>query len=78
MGLIRLVLLVLLLWVVWLLIRRTLAALRPPQRRNPEEAQRMVRCLRCGVHVPEQHALWHEDRTFCSREHQHAWFREHG
>ena len=77
MGLIRVLLILLLLWVIWMLIRRTLTALRPPSRPEPGEGERMVRCLHCGVHVPEREAIWREERAFCSDRHQQAWLKRH-
>ena len=78
MGLIRLLLLLLLAWVIWQLIRKALV--RPTDRQPPAESgmngQRMVRCQQCGVHVPEALALWHDDRSFCSKEHQHDWLEQ--
>ena len=77
MGLIRILLILLLLWVIWSLARKTLAALRPPPPPPAGQAQPMVRCLHCGVHVPEQEAIWREERTFCSHEHHQAWLKKH-
>lgn len=32
-------------------------------------AARMVRCVRCGLHVPETEAVRRGEEPFCSREH---------
>lgn len=32
-------------------------------------AARMVRCVHCGLHVPENEAVRRGDDAFCSREH---------
>jgi uncharacterized protein len=46
---------------------------KPPARRpSRRPAQRMVRCARCGIHVPEAEAVGDGERLFCSVEHQRA------
>jgi len=35
----------------------------------PPKPQPMVRCARCGVHVPQAEALPHDNRWYCSRAH---------
>jgi uncharacterized protein len=30
----------------------------------------MVRCARCGLHVPEREALQHAGRYYCSAQHK--------
>jgi uncharacterized protein len=36
----------------------------------PRDAERMVSCARCGVHLPESEALESEGRRYCSEEHR--------
>ena len=36
----------------------------------PPEAEAMVRCARCGVHLPRGEALMSRQRFFCSAEHE--------
>lgn len=73
MGLIRLIIIALLIWLVWRLISSTLQTLKPRPPAKNDQAPKMVRCLHCGVHVPEHDARWDQDRSFCSEEHRHAW-----
>ena len=44
---------------------------RPKTRHPPTAAksQPMVRCARCGMHVPQGEALAHDNRWYCSRDH---------
>lgn len=52
-----------------------------PQRPTPraeEQAEPMVRCAQCGVHVPRASALQHEQRWYCSRAHLQQDSKPHG
>lgn len=67
--LLRAFILGLLLWLVWRwLIRprrqKPVAGMRPPG------VQNMVRCARCGLHVPEPEALQQAGRYYCSEQHR--------
>jgi len=44
---------------------------RPKKPRSPAAAksQPMVRCARCGMHVPQDEALAHDNRWYCCRDH---------
>lgn len=68
MGLFRLLFwLALIAAAFWLWRRFT----RPPQQRTgaAEQAQPMVRCAHCGVHIPRLHALPQDERWYCSQAH---------
>jgi uncharacterized protein len=64
------------------MIVRTL--LRTPGRKRPDEPGRikqqgaMVRCARCGVHVPQFDAYRSGNRMYCSRDHALADSRPSG
>lgn len=64
----RLLFLIALFTLAWWLWR---SFTRPKQVRPPAapREQAMVRCARCGVHVPQTEALAHDNRWYCSREH---------
>ncbi|MCQ4347567.1 hypothetical protein NGA35_09080 [Pseudomonas stutzeri] len=64
----RLLILIALLALAWWLWQRFTRPQRP-RPPAPPEAQPMVRCARCGVHVPQAEALAHDDRWYCSRAH---------
>lgn len=42
---------------------------RAAQRARSAAAQDMVRCARCGVHLPKDEALWKAGRSYCSQAH---------
>jgi uncharacterized protein len=58
-------------FVLWLMLGR-----RPPARRrdarSPGQAQPMVRCAHCGVHLPRNEALLLGDQAYCSSAHRDA------
>ena len=65
-----LVLILLVVLAVWL-VRRALRAAssdRAPQARSPEVGD-LVRCARCGVHLPRSEARQAEGRLYCGEEH---------
>jgi len=68
------VLILLLVLAVWL-IRRALAASRNKENREGARGQAssaggdLVRCARCGVHLPRAEALLAGGDTFCGEEH---------
>lgn len=78
-GLIRLVIIIALVWLVWRLIKKTLAGRGTPARRQdkPGGPEKMVRCAKCGVHVPEGQAFFHKHLSFCSQEHQQEYLEDH-
>ena len=64
----KLIMLVAVLALAWWLIRRALRELRkdvPP----PVAAEDMVRCSRCGVHLPRSESVSSADKPYCSEEH---------
>ena len=68
--LLRAIILGLLLWLVWMAWRRVTRRRGIDSRQPPPSAQHMVRCARCGLHVPEREALQHAGRYYCSAQHQ--------
>ncbi|MDH0896109.1 MULTISPECIES: PP0621 family protein [unclassified Pseudomonas] len=53
---------------VWLW-RRFKRPARPAARPREEQASPMVRCARCGVHVPREKALPQGENWYCSQAH---------
>ncbi|UVE18503.1 envelope stress response protein PspG [Pseudomonas sp. LS44] len=41
----------------------------PPRADTEAGTTPMVRCAQCGVHVPQNRALQHESRWYCSQAH---------
>lgn len=67
----KFLLLVALLGVVWWLWRNTRQP-RPgarPERGAPREAERMVRCARCGVNQPVSESILADGLYYCSAAH---------
>lgn len=56
--------------IVWFGLR-VYQALQSKKAENlePKEAQDMVSCDKCGIHLPASEALKNGDKFFCSREH---------
>ena len=68
MGLARLIVLALAIWVVLYLLRRLL---KPPASPTPEGvAKDMVRCARCGLHLPKAEAISDHGKYYCCQEHR--------
>lgn len=53
---------------LWRRFNRPASAKPRPTTADPAAAP-MVRCAQCGVHVPREKALFHEQRWYCSRAH---------
>ena len=58
--------------VVWLLRPRRSSRPQtgPPQRPVSPDVEDMVRCARCGLHLPRNDALRNGDAFFCSEAHR--------
>ncbi|WP_418287992.1 PP0621 family protein [Melaminivora suipulveris] len=60
--------------VVWALWRS--GQRRPPPaapragKRQPDAPEAMVRCARCGVHLPQSQALLEDGRSYCCDAHR--------
>ena len=64
-----LVLILLVVIAVWL-IRRALRAANPPNREaKAPEVGDLVKCARCGVHLPRSEARLANGQLFCGEEH---------
>ena len=38
-------------------------------RKENDKNSKMVKCLHCGLHIPDNEAIKHGDKVFCSLEH---------
>ena len=54
--------------IIVLVFRRLMSPARPDRRADKTPAH-MVQCAQCGTYVPEQEALTHEGRFYCSPAH---------
>lgn len=65
----KLIILLLLVAVAWAVFKH-LAKPRADSRKKPSAAaEDMVRCARCGVHLPRSESLTSRGQFFCSEEH---------
>ena len=55
---------------VWLWQRGRQRQVPPPTRPGPAPALPMVRCARCGTHVPDNEAITGRRGTYCSIAHR--------
>ena len=62
------VLIILVVLAVWL-IRRAFRATRGPIQKESLQQQELVRCARCGMHLPRAEAQLADGLTFCGEEH---------
>jgi len=65
--LVLILLVVLAVWAIRRALRASRAADQPEKR--PIEQQDLVRCARCGVHLPRSEARQAEGRLYCGEEH---------
>lgn len=54
---------------VWLGVRKLRRYLPSPGVREAETGTDTVRCAHCDVFVPKSHAVEHQGRWYCGREH---------
>jgi uncharacterized protein len=64
-----LVLILLVVLAVWLIRRAFRASSAADQQKQPAEQQDLVRCARCGVHLPRSEARQADGLLYCGEEH---------
>ena len=72
MNLIRLIILALVIWLIYRMVRRMLAKPAATKSAPPRVGTDMVRCAHCGIHIPENEALYRDGQPYCSEEHRQA------
>jgi len=71
MGLFRLLIIIFLIWLAYYFVRRMLLANQTKTgRKKPGKLENMVRCAKCGLHIPEQEAVKSHERYYCSETHR--------
>ncbi len=71
MGLIRLLALIFIIWLVIHYAKRLYANHTKHQSpKKPGEIAQMVRCEKCGLHIPEDEAIMDQEHYYCSVEHR--------
>ncbi len=56
---------------LWWLMRVRPSPPKPPAA-PPRDAQAMVRCRHCGLHLPRDEAIAGDDGPYCSEDHRRA------
>lgn len=70
MNLLRLIFIALAVWVLIALIRSYMRRAAAPKK--PQRIGTIVRCTKCGLHVPQSEALVKDERYYCSASHRDA------
>ncbi|HBC20000.1 MAG TPA: hypothetical protein DC022_14935 [Alcanivorax sp.] len=73
MGLIRLLVIAALVYLAWRVVKNLLSQANrrdSSDSGNGQDAQAMLKCAQCGVHVPAPEAFTHNGLHFCSQKHQ--------
>ncbi|HEB58841.1 MAG TPA: hypothetical protein ENJ01_06460 [Gammaproteobacteria bacterium] len=73
MRIIQLLAIAMLIWIVYRMWRISLhkkAMQRAGKNAPGDKVEHMVRCAKCGLHVPEHEALRVDDRFYCCAEHR--------
>ena len=65
----KLLLLALAIWMVVLLLKQYRRGIEPAKPPKPLEAQDMVSCKECGVHLPKSESILKQGAYFCCKEH---------
>jgi uncharacterized protein len=66
----RLLLILILIAIVILALRRLKRSASRPNVRKETATGRMVQCAACGLYLPEQEALMHQGKYYCSQSHR--------
>jgi len=69
MNLIRLIIITVAAWLAFHMMRRLLKHLSPPAK-SESAPKNMVRCAKCGLHLPEAEAVAYEGQYYCCQEHR--------
>jgi uncharacterized protein len=68
----RILLLLVLIAVVVLAFKRLKRSPTRPSEGKPTTTERMVQCAACGLYLPEQEAIIHHGKYYCSPSHRDA------
>lgn len=73
MHLFKLLLLGLLCWVFVSIIRKKTNIQGETQQHTNGQAEQVVACQHCGLHIPESEAIKQQQQSFCSQQHLDAY-----
>ncbi len=69
----KLLLLAVIIWLVYALLKKYSRSVDKDEQTGsvvPPPPENMVRCARCGVHLPRSEAILSRDETFCCEAHR--------
>ncbi len=69
MNLIRIAIIAIVIWLLIRMVRGYRNRIRNSPSRKGDSIDTMVRCARCGLHVPKREAFRRGDRFYCCRRH---------
>ncbi len=67
--LLRIAIFLILGWLAWRLIRRLIASEDLPAKPLNHNKIEVIPCAVCGVHIPRDEALMHDNKAYCSSAH---------
>lgn len=70
MSLVRLIIIALAIWLTLYTLRRLFKHLAPPNKATGGPPKDMVRCVQCGLHLPEAEAVSSQGQYYCCQEHR--------
>lgn len=63
----RILLLIVLFWLLYQVVKRLVASSQSPApSKKTNEAEKIVKCSQCGLHVPESESLMNNGLTVCN------------
>jgi DNA-directed RNA polymerase subunit RPC12/RpoP len=63
----RILLLIVLVWVLYRVIKRVIAIAKPmPKKPSSKQVENFVKCVRCGLHIPESESLIKDNQITCN------------
>lgn len=67
--LLRIAIFLILGWLAWRLVRRLMVSEKLPVKPSDQDKIEVIPCVVCGVHIPRNDALMHDNKAYCSATH---------
>ena len=64
---IRFIILALVIWLIWFFVKQKLQ--RGVKKQQTKVVKNMVSCSNCGLHLPQNEAIFYQGKYFCSKKH---------
>ena len=68
----KLLLLAIAVWLVLTLLRQYRRSMDAPSAKPRQQAQDMVACAACGVHIPKSESIFRQGAYYCCKEHSNG------